>query len=38
MDEDAPLQERQADLADYGFTCHCDKCAAEQLAAELLTG
>ena len=34
-DEEAPLAERREQLADYGFACACDKCAAEELAAEL---
>ena len=34
-DEEAPLEERREQLADYGFVCACDKCAAEELAAEL---
>lgn len=29
IDEDAPYHERCAALADYGFTCACDKCVAE---------
>lgn len=34
-DEEAPLAERREQLADYGFACACDKCAAEELAEEL---
>ncbi|PSC68405.1 SET domain-containing [Micractinium conductrix] len=35
IDEEAPLAERREQLADYGFECGCDKCAAEELAAQL---
>ncbi|GAB4823261.1 hypothetical protein N2152v2_010307 [Parachlorella kessleri] len=38
VDEDASLGQRTADLADYGFTCSCDKCCAERLAGELHLG
>ncbi len=34
-DEEAPLQERREQLADYGFVCACEKCEAEELAAQL---
>lgn len=37
-DEEAPLEERREQLADYGFVCACDKCSAEELAAELACG
>lgn len=30
IDEEAPLEERQEQLADYGFTCACHKCAAQK--------
>ncbi|KAL8131245.1 histone-lysine N-methyltransferase ATXR2 [Apium graveolens] len=30
IDEDLPLEERQASLADYGFSCRCPKCSEEQ--------
>lgn len=30
IDEDLPLEERQASLADYGFSCRCPKCLEEQ--------
>ena len=33
-----PVLQREEMLADYGFTCGCDKCCAERLAAELLLG
>ena len=33
--EDAPLQDRAAALADYGFVCGCERCEAERLAEEL---
>ncbi len=36
VDEVASVEERAAELADYGFTCDCDKCCAERLAGELL--
>ncbi len=32
IDEDAPLQERQDALAEYGFLCTCEKCVAEGVA------
>jgi SET domain-containing protein len=32
---DADLRERQAMLRDYGFTCACARCEAEQLTAGL---
>lgn len=32
------LLQRAAELADYGFSCGCEKCAAERLAQELLLG
>jgi hypothetical protein len=38
VDEEAPAAERAAALADYGFACACDKCAADELAAELEGG
>ncbi|KAM0894330.1 hypothetical protein ACQ4PT_024507 [Festuca glaucescens] len=31
IDEDLPYEERQAKLADYGFTCTCSKCQEEKL-------
>ncbi|CAB4274237.1 unnamed protein product [Prunus armeniaca] len=30
VDEDLPFEERQALLADYGFTCRCPKCLEEE--------
>lgn len=30
IDCDNDLQERQADLKDYGFFCACDRCDAER--------
>ncbi|XP_062184417.1 histone-lysine N-methyltransferase ATXR2 [Phragmites australis] len=30
IDEDLPYDERQAQLADYGFTCTCSKCREER--------
>ncbi|PSS05800.1 Histone-lysine N-methyltransferase [Actinidia chinensis var. chinensis] len=30
IDEDLPYEERQAALADYGFTCKCPKCLEEK--------
>ncbi|KAL6651985.1 hypothetical protein ACP70R_010910 [Stipagrostis hirtigluma subsp. patula] len=30
IDEDLPYEERQAELADYGFTCTCSKCQEER--------
>ena len=33
IDESQPLNERQAALRDYGFTCACEKCSAESAAA-----
>ncbi|KAL1821716.1 hypothetical protein ACET3Z_016585 [Daucus carota] len=30
IDEDLPFEERQASLADYGFSCRCPKCSEEQ--------
>ncbi|KAK7324781.1 hypothetical protein VNO77_28620 [Canavalia gladiata] len=30
VDEDLPLEERQASLADYGFRCRCPKCIEEE--------
>ncbi|KAM0937072.1 putative [histone H3]-lysine(4) N-trimethyltransferase chromatin remodeling SET family [Dioscorea sansibarensis] len=30
IDEDLPYEERQAQLADYGFICRCPKCSEEQ--------
>lgn len=30
IDEDLPYEERQAQLADYGFTCTCLKCQEER--------
>ncbi|KAL4419340.1 hypothetical protein ABPG75_002643 [Micractinium tetrahymenae] len=38
IDEEAPLEERREQLAEYGFACACDKCTAEELAAELAGG
>ncbi|KAI3436369.1 hypothetical protein D9Q98_002422 [Chlorella vulgaris] len=35
IDEEAQLEERQQQLADYGFRCACDRCTAEELAALL---
>ncbi|EFN50876.1 hypothetical protein CHLNCDRAFT_141673 [Chlorella variabilis] len=35
IDEEAPLEERRQQLADYGFRCACDKCQAEELAEAL---
>ena len=32
IDEDAPYHDRRAALADYGFTCECDKCVSEAAA------
>ncbi|BDA42304.1 probable SET and MYND domain-containing protein 5 [Coccomyxa sp. Obi] len=32
IDEDAPYHERRAALADYGFVCSCEKCAADAAA------
>ena len=29
IDEEAPLEERRQELADYGFACRCGKCTAE---------
>lgn len=29
VDEDAPLEERQDALLEYGFVCDCPKCSAE---------
>jgi hypothetical protein len=37
-EEEAPLEERRQQLADYGFTCACDRCAADELAAALQLG
>lgn len=37
-DEEAPLEDRREQLAEYGFLCACDKCTAEELAAELAGG
>lgn len=34
-EEGAAYEERQAMLADYGFVCRCERCNAEELAAEL---
>lgn len=31
-EEGASLAERQSMLRDYGFTCSCERCQAEQLA------
>ena len=31
VDEEEPLGERRAALADYGFECACEKCVAEEL-------
>ncbi|KAJ0974792.1 hypothetical protein J5N97_016757 [Dioscorea zingiberensis] len=30
IDEDLPYEERQAQLADYGFKCRCSKCLEEK--------
>uniref|UniRef100_A0A453D1P8 SET domain-containing protein n=1 Tax=Aegilops tauschii subsp. strangulata TaxID=200361 RepID=A0A453D1P8_AEGTS len=30
IDEELPYEERQAELADYGFTCTCSKCQEEK--------
>lgn len=30
IDEDLPFEERQAQLADYGFRCSCQRCLKEQ--------
>lgn len=30
IDEDLPYEERQAQLADYGFKCRCPKCSEEE--------
>ncbi|KAL4420876.1 hypothetical protein ABPG77_002835 [Micractinium sp. CCAP 211/92] len=38
IDEEAPLEERREQLGEYGFACACDKCSAEELAAELAGG
>jgi SET domain-containing protein len=34
-EEDANLRERRRMLRDYGFTCACQRCEAEQLAGAL---
>eukprot|EP00850_Spirogloea_muscicola_P019088 SM000183S03982 [mRNA] locus=s183:115366:117396:+ [translate_table: standard] len=33
IDESAPWHERQAELADYGFACHCTRCEREAMIA-----
>eukprot|EP00850_Spirogloea_muscicola_P020828 SM000228S07368 [mRNA] locus=s228:1835:3957:+ [translate_table: standard] len=33
IDESAPWHERQAELADYGFACHCTRCEREVVVA-----
>ncbi|CAN7111827.1 unnamed protein product [Brassica rapa subsp. narinosa] len=33
MDEDLPYKERQALLADYGYTCKCPKCQEDSTVA-----
>ena len=33
IDEDAALADRQEALRDYGFTCRCPRCLAEQTTA-----
>lgn len=30
IDEDLPVEERQASLADYGFRCRCPRCLEEE--------
>eukprot|EP00887_Chlorella_sp_A99_P006616 scaffold3.g6616.t1 len=32
IEEDAPLEERRAELADYGFVCRCSRCRDEEAA------
>ena len=34
---DAPLEERQKELSNYGFCCECEKCAREKEALEIGT-
>ncbi|CAN6925123.1 unnamed protein product, partial [Brassica oleracea] len=33
IDEDLPYKERQALLADYGYTCKCPKCQEDSTVA-----
>eukprot|EP00850_Spirogloea_muscicola_P018480 SM000169S02735 [mRNA] locus=s169:263382:268557:- [translate_table: standard] len=33
IDESAPWHERQVELADYGFACHCPRCEREAVVA-----
>ena len=35
IDNEGSLAGRSEELRDYGFICQCDKCTAENLAAEL---
>ncbi len=35
IDEGQPLDERRADLADYGFRCRCARCTAEEARGDV---
>ena len=37
IDEGQPLDERRADLADYGFQCRCARCTAGEAAGGTTT-
>ena len=34
VDDSLELDERQHELRDYGFTCHCERCEAEKICFE----